>query len=146
LKFDVSVLEQRLEEVFPAPQGLGDLKKDTPRVAIALLNCPCSRLQIELAGQGSRRPLLVRELLDPLPPALSDVADNISRGVDAGSGDARVLVAASRLVWEQDPVDYVVECRDKQIRSQIGLTPGVRGPGFSEAVERAHGAAWFDTL
>jgi hypothetical protein len=85
-------------------------------------------------------------LLDCFSATPSTVAHNISRGVDAKSNDARVLIAASRIVWEEDPLDYVDKCREDQIRVQIYLTPGMRGSDVSEEAERARGAAWFDTL
>jgi len=149
---DAQHLATRWTQGNGAPTYNGEFAGDAAGVAAALLDCPCRSLGVK-----------VREVL-PCPVIDDTVALNLKRNYAAGSDDTRVLVAAARRLWDDDPQAYVTDRQDERIRSLIRVPAATRGgsvtrggtatrdgtatpdPDAREAADRLAGRALFDSL
>lgn len=148
---DAQHLAARWTQGNGAPTHNGEFADDAAGVAAALLDCPCRSLGVK-----------VREIL----PGLTNdqtVALNLKRRYAADSEDSRVLVAAARRLWEDDPDAYVADQQDERIRGLIRVpvvtrgstvtrggagtpAPATREAADHEAADRQAGRALFDSL
>jgi hypothetical protein len=138
---DADDLGTRWTDSYGTPTQNVEFVGDAGRIASALLGCTCTPLGVEM-----------RAILPTFPPVDRAVATNISRGYDPGTEDTRVLLAASRRLWERDPDAYVAQGHDARIRALVHVPPGTRRASESaelpaqEQADRDDAAALFDAL
>jgi hypothetical protein len=138
---DADALAARWTETYGEPSHNIEFAPDVPGVVKALLDCPCPALGVK-----------VHAILDGPITLDRAVAQNLSKNYAPGSSDVRVLLAAARRLWEQDPTAYVERGSNEHMRSLVQIPAGTRRGSEDqrlndlEAADRRAGAALLQSL